>query len=284
MKKSLASIMLMSMAAMSVFTLMTNTARAEIVVFTATLSPANEVAPIVVSSAEAGSSGTAIITLDITRSGSTITAATARFDVSVSGFPSNGSSLIILTHIHQGAATVNGPVRVDSGISPGAPIGTPQGVAAYSRSNLVVSPAVADLILNGPGGFYFNVHTALNPNGVMRGQLVPNVEVTGTAPTLSEWGMILMSLLFVAAGTFFLIGRRRVVAALGGADQSISFDSPVKALDFKELARVTMYVEALIALALIAIRPGITDVVGTVVSGLLVAFTVHLFIASSRRR
>jgi len=149
---------------------------------------------------------------------------------------------------------------------------------------LVVSPALAQQILDGPGGFYFNVHTALSPSGVMRGQLARPVEVTGTAPTLSEWGMILMSLLFVAAGTFFLVARRRVVAAPGGPDQSVSFDSPVKALDFKELARVTMYVEALIALALIAIRPPVIDVVGTIVSGLLVAFTVYLFIASSRRR
>jgi len=29
----------------------------------------------------------------------------------------------------------------------------------------------AAAILNDPTGFYFNVHTALNPNGAIRGQL-----------------------------------------------------------------------------------------------------------------
>jgi hypothetical protein len=45
--------------------------------------------------------------------------------VSLTGFPPAGTSAIILSHIHEGGAGVNGPIRVDSGISPAAPVATP---------------------------------------------------------------------------------------------------------------------------------------------------------------
>ena len=35
-----------------------------------------------------------------------------------------------------------------------------------------VDPAVAQNIINNPAGFYFNIHSTLNPGGVARGQLV----------------------------------------------------------------------------------------------------------------
>jgi hypothetical protein len=35
-----------------------------------------------------------------------------------------------------------------------------------------VDAALEQTILNNPAGFYFNVHSTLNPGGVARGQLV----------------------------------------------------------------------------------------------------------------
>ena len=49
------------------------------------------------------------------------------------------------------------------------------GTGTFTRINLPITPvANAQAIINNPAGFYFNVHSSLNPNGVIRGQLVRN--------------------------------------------------------------------------------------------------------------
>jgi len=137
--------------------------------FTADLRTSNEVPPI--ANAEAGGSGSVTITFDITRDADkNITAATAKFVVNLSGFPANTS--IILSHIHQAAAGVNGSVVVNTGLSAGTPVLLANGSGSFERSGIVVSPVdIATQILANPGSFYFNSHTPLNPGGVVRGQL-----------------------------------------------------------------------------------------------------------------
>jgi hypothetical protein len=48
----------------------------------------------------------------------------------------------------------------------------PNGSGSFVRTGFPVSPVdSANLIINNPAGYYFNVHSALNPGGVARGQL-----------------------------------------------------------------------------------------------------------------
>jgi hypothetical protein len=283
MKRSVASLLVTLMTVVSVASMMMASAEAQTTthIFTAQLLAANEVPPVAVNPAEANASGGVTVTLTVTRTGGVITSATSRFDYTISGLASN----IILSHIHQGGATVNGPIVVDSNISPADPVPITNGAASFSRSGLATSPAIAQAILDNPGGFYFNVHTVLSPQGVARGQLVP--QQTGGpaigAPTLSEWGAILMTLLFIAIGTFFILGRSKAAAALTAADAA-TFAGPIRVVDWRLLAKVTLYVEAAIALALIALSAGIVDVLGSLASGLVVAFILHMFINSARRR
>jgi hypothetical protein len=280
MKRILASLLLMALSFTSVVSLLMPSAEAqtENLVFQAQLLAVNEVAPVAVAPSETGAAGLAIVTLTVTRSGGTITAATARFDVTLNGLASN--SVIILSHIHEGGSTVNGPVRVDSGLSPAAPVPAPFG-ASFSRSNLAVTPAIAQGIISNPAGWYFNVHTALSPSGVARGQLGPQQGPVGfAAPTLSEWGLILMSLLFIATCTFFIIGRR---SALFAGEGSAVSQTPVKALDGRLFAKVALYVEVIIALTLVILRAGAVDIAGALASGLVVAYTIHLLINRARK-
>ncbi len=136
--------------------------------FTADLRPANEVPAI--AGAEASGSGTATVTLVTTKDGAgNVTAATATFVVNLQGFPAG--TPINLAHIHQAAAGVNGAVVVNSGITAGQNVLT-NGGGSFTASNLAVTPEIAQGILNNPAGFYFNVHSAQNPGGVARGQLV----------------------------------------------------------------------------------------------------------------
>ena len=136
--------------------------------FTANLNAANEVPP--VAGVEAGVSGTATLTFNLTRSSSgAITAATLNVAVTASGFP-NGTALTN-AHIHSGASGANGAVFVGSGIASGE-ITFPTGSGSFTKTGIAVSADQASAILGNPAAFYFNIHTALHPDGVARGQLV----------------------------------------------------------------------------------------------------------------
>jgi hypothetical protein len=133
------------------------------VVFTAQLRPANEVPP--VTNAESGGSGAVQITFDTTGGGST-----ASFHIQLSGFPSG--TTIVGAHIHPGAAGVNGGVIVNTGVTAASPLTLSEGFTSFNATNINVNADTAQAIINNPGGFYFNVHSPLNPGGVARGQLV----------------------------------------------------------------------------------------------------------------
>jgi len=73
-----------------------------------------------------------------------------------------------LGHIHQGAAGVNGAVKV---LFFGTPM--PDTATAATGAVTVDDPAIADAIRANPRGFYVNLHSAQFPGGAVRGQLAP---------------------------------------------------------------------------------------------------------------
>jgi len=139
------------------------------VVFTASLTAASEVPA--VTGPEANATGTITITMEVTRnSADAVTAAEANFSGSVANMPA-GSSLT-LAHIHTGAVGVVGGPVVNVGLTPATAIPIVNGGATLTFNDITVEPGVAEDIIDNPAGFYFNVHSALNPGGVARGQLV----------------------------------------------------------------------------------------------------------------
>jgi hypothetical protein len=136
--------------------------------FTAALSPAQETPPI--TNAESSGSGTATIDFVITRdAASAITAAVVNFQVNMTGFPS--TAVVNIAHIHTGVAGQAGGILVNTTTVPGEVVLT-NGAGSFTRNGITVKATDAENILANPAGFYFNVHTTLNPGGVMRGQLV----------------------------------------------------------------------------------------------------------------
>lgn len=136
--------------------------------FRATLSAANEVPP--VSNAEAGASGTMDITIVATRdSAGAIIAAAVNFNGSVTGFPAG--SAVTIAHIHPGVAGATGGIIVNTGLVPGE-VSLSGGSGTIVKNNVGLSVDVANQIIANPAGFYFNVHSQLNPPGAVRGQLV----------------------------------------------------------------------------------------------------------------
>ncbi|MFY9555677.1 MAG: CHRD domain-containing protein [Blastocatellia bacterium] len=274
MRRSIASIVLMVLTVVSVASMMMRSAKADIVVFTTQLiGGANEVPP--VTNADINAFGNVTIVLDTATN-------LFRFDWSVSNL---AASSIILSHIHEGVAGVAGPVRVDSLISPASPVAVVNGNAVFSRSGLPGPADVVTRLLANPAGFYFNVHSNLNPGGVVRGQLVRQAAAgAGGAPTLSEWGAILMGLLIVAACVFFLAGRAKTATVLAAGASSAPFDGQVNGINWRLLLKVAIYVEAAIGIALFGLSAGPVDVGGALTSGLIISFIIHLVIAGARRR
>ena len=127
-------------------------------VFTALLSPANEVPAI--GNAESSGRGAAQIT---------ITGSTADVYFQLTGFP--GNTRVQGAHIHPGAAGVNGPVIVGTPITAAAAVPLSNGGVEYRASGIPVPAATLQAMITNPAGFYFNVHSPLNSGGFARGQL-----------------------------------------------------------------------------------------------------------------
>jgi hypothetical protein len=129
--------------------------------FTADLKPSNETTTVV--GPEASGSGQATITFD-----TSATPATATFVVTLTGFPAGTS--IVAAHIHPGVAGVAGSPLLSTALVAGELV-LATGSGSFTRT--INAPSdVAQQIINNPSAFYFNIHTAANPGGVARGQLV----------------------------------------------------------------------------------------------------------------
>jgi CHRD domain len=152
------------------------TTNANTLIFTAQLTAAKEVPA--VTNADVNASGSATITLNVTRDASNnITGGTASWTYSVQGFPAN--TTIILNHIHEGVDTSTGPIRIDSGLTAASPLTLTNGTLTnQTYSNLTPKVGGVDdftvfqRMASNPNGFYFNVHSSINPGGAVRGQLV----------------------------------------------------------------------------------------------------------------
>jgi hypothetical protein len=128
-------------------------------VFTVQLSALNEVPPI--TNAESTARGTAVITVDSAKN-------TVDFNVSLNSFPAG--SVVNIAHIHNAPAGQTAGVFLSTGLSAGS-VTLTNGAGTFSFLQVPTSAANIAAILAAPQNFYFNVHTALNGGGAIRGQL-----------------------------------------------------------------------------------------------------------------
>lgn len=125
---------------------------------------------------EAGAAGSLSVTMVPAAAGTY----TASFTFSIGGLvkagvlpsPLDSGSVIVAGYVHQGSAGTVGPPVVALPISQAAPIVSPTGSVLLTLTNVPVSAGAATAILANPAGFYFNLYSALNQNGVVRGQLI----------------------------------------------------------------------------------------------------------------
>lgn len=141
----------------------------ETIPFRAVLSPANEVPAI-----DINASGTATVWMHVVRDASgNIVSGSCDFNVNYS-FP--GDVTFTGLHIHAGPAGQNAAVTVSSGLSGTNSVNDPTGKGSFSRQGQVAATDTIGLatlkgMLQDPSQYYVNMHTTVNPGGVIRGQL-----------------------------------------------------------------------------------------------------------------
>lgn len=139
---------------------------AEILHTTVPLTTANEVSPSPLP--PAGATGTTDLTINVTRdAGGNITGAVIQFLTSFS-FP--GAIVVSGHHIHEQAATANGPIRFNPSLA-GVTTDFPTGKGWINLTVISTDADVTKRLIANPAGFYVNLHTAANPAGAVRGQI-----------------------------------------------------------------------------------------------------------------
>ena len=142
---------------------------AETVYFRAVMLPSNEVPAVAIDA-----SGSATIRAHVVRDDAgQVTEGSVDFVVSYA-FP--GAVTITGLHIHNGPAGVNAGVTINTGLSAANSVDDSTGRGLIDRQAQVRSTdqaALASLkgMLENPAGYYVNLHTTVNPGGVIRGQL-----------------------------------------------------------------------------------------------------------------
>ena len=137
-------------------------------VFTATLTTAAEIPT--PSAAEASCSGTVRVQLNVTRANNTspITAATADFSSTIANCPT--TTVINIAHIHEAPVGQTAGIAVNTGLVSGE-LTLNNGAGTFTKNGVNVDPALAQRLIDNSAGFYFNIHSGANPQGVIRGQL-----------------------------------------------------------------------------------------------------------------
>src|SRR5688572_4988943 len=146
-------------------------AKAETISATVPMNPQNEINPnpaIVQPDAR----GAFQVGVNVTRDGAgAITGGTIRF---LGNFAFPLGITVTGLHIHEGAATINGPVRFDTGLTAGNPLvfATGKGVIDLTVTITATNLEAFKRFVANPAGFYANLHTTENPGGAIRGQIV----------------------------------------------------------------------------------------------------------------
>jgi hypothetical protein len=123
------------------------------------------------------------------------------------------------------------------------------------------------------------------------GAIITSTGCAGTygteIPTLSEWGLIIFSLLILTLATVVVVRRRTAMTAAGaGSDVSTTIHGPlfIPQLYFKTLlVTLGMAAVVLVVATILSTSVPIRDFAGTIISAAIVAYMAHLWLHSAKK-
>ncbi|MBI1788281.1 MAG: CHRD domain-containing protein [Acidobacteria bacterium] len=176
--------------------------------FPVEMSSAKEVAP---PAPSVQASGTALLTVYTLRQvdGDILTGRVV-FDVNYR-FP--GRAEFSGLHIHNGIATVNGGVTINTGLSGSATVVSETGIGNIMRAvtvNTAAGLATLNSLVANPERHYVNLHTLVDPGGVIRSQLATGVtgnpSLTGAASAAGPASVAPAGLISIYGGNLAAVG------------------------------------------------------------------------------
>jgi hypothetical protein len=153
--------------------------------FKTTMTPANENPPITSSA-----SATGWVTVKLSRNNlGVINSGRVIFDVDYSA---GGQVTFTGLHIHTGAATANGGVVINTGLSATDPVVSNPAGGNITRVVDIGAPTAAQLamfetLIKNPDQAYINIHTTANSAGFMRSQMLPVLNYVPQVAGGGEW-------------------------------------------------------------------------------------------------
>jgi len=158
----------------------------DLMTFNVTMLPSNETPPIAGLDASAPAQ---VLIRTVRGEDGKVLAGTATFDINYR-FPAARVEFTGL-HVHDGAAGVAGPVRLNSNITAANSIVSETGFGnVYLFSTLSDANAVATLnsLVQNPELHYVNIHTTVNGGGAIRAQLAPAVTALPAITSITSAG------------------------------------------------------------------------------------------------
>lgn len=145
-----------------------------------------------------GATGTTVLTVVVNRDAmGNITGGTVNFKTTFR-FP--GAVTITGHHIHEGAATANGPVVINPSLS-GSTTMFESGEGMIDINATVTNVELLGRLLANPAAFYVNLHTSTNQAGAIRGQIVNFNEILAVTVAMSTAGEVPPITDLTASGT-----------------------------------------------------------------------------------
>jgi len=105
-------------------------------------------------------------------------------------------------------------------------------------------------------------------------------------PTLSEWGLIIFTLLLLTGGTLFIMRQPAIMSAMGGGSLHLEGGNPIPFVPTVFIKAST--ITSLLVLLGFAVAfwfsspPSTTDIVGTSISAPIFAYLLHLLMLLKR--
>ena len=107
----------------------------------------------------------------------------------------------------------------------------------------------------------------------------------GNIPTLSEWGLIIFSLLILSLITV-VVARRRTATSAAGVGSSVTISGPIFApTRYLRMLIVTLSIAVVVLIAAMMISGSLPlrDIAGTILSAAIVAYIAHLWIVPKNK-